>query len=49
MDLHVKPTSKHQYLYIKSCHPKHCNTAIPYSQTKAFARSGRTSYGEEIN
>ena len=27
-DLHVKPTSRHQYLHPKSCHPKHCKTAI---------------------
>ena len=31
-DLHVKPTSKHEYLHTKSCHRKHCKTAIPYSQ-----------------
>ena len=31
-DLHVKLTSKHQYPHTKSSHPKHCKTAIPYSQ-----------------
>ena len=37
-DLHVKPTSKHQYLHTKSCHPKHCKTAIPYSQALRIKR-----------
>ena len=37
-DLHVKPTSKHQYLHIKSCHPNHCKTAIPYSQALRVKR-----------
>ena len=32
-DLHVVPTSKHQYLHTNSCHPKPCKTAIPYSQS----------------
>ena len=32
MDLHVKPTSQHQYLLSKSCHHKRCKTAIPYNQ-----------------
>ena len=33
-DLHVKPTSKHQYLHTNSCHRKHCEITIhvPYSQ-----------------
>ena len=31
-DLHVKPTNKHQFLCMDSCHPKHCKTIIPYSQ-----------------
>ena len=26
MDIHVKPTTKHQYLHTKSCHPKHSQT-----------------------
>ena len=30
--------NKHQYLYTKSCHPKHCNTAIPYSQALRIKR-----------
>ena len=38
-DLHVKPTSKHhQYLHTKSCHPKHCKTAIPCSQPLRIKR-----------
>ena len=37
-DIHVKPTSKHQYLHTKSCHPKHCKTAIPYSQALRIKR-----------
>ena len=37
-DLHVKPTSKHQYLYTKSCHLKHCKTAIPYTQALRITR-----------
>ena len=37
-DLHVKPTSKHQYLHTKSCHPKHCKTAIPLGQ-KCFCKA----------
>ena len=31
-DLYTKPTNKHQYLQIDSYHPRHCKTAIPYSQ-----------------
>ena len=31
-DLHVKPTDKHQYLQMDSCHPKHYKTVIPYNQ-----------------
>ena len=37
-DLHVKPTGRHQYLHTKSCHPKHCKTAIPYSQALRIKR-----------
>ena len=37
-DLHVKPTSKHQYLHTKSCHPKHCKIAIPFSQALRIKR-----------
>ena len=37
-DLHVKPTSWHQYLHTKSCHPKHSKTAIPYSQALRIKR-----------
>ena len=31
-DLYVKPTNKHQYLRMDSCHPKHCKAASPFSQ-----------------
>ena len=31
-DLHVKPTNKHQYLRMDSCHLFHCKASIPYSQ-----------------
>ena len=37
-DLHVKPTDKHQFLCMDSCHPKHCKTAIPYSQALRLRR-----------
>ena len=37
-DLHVKLASKHQYLHIKSCHPKHCKNIIPYSQALRINR-----------
>ena len=37
-DLHVKPTDRHQYLRMDSCHPKHCKTAIPYSQALRLLR-----------
>ena len=52
MDLHVKLTSKHQYLHAKSCNPKHGRTAIPYSQglrVKLICSRGRTSHWEQIN
>ena len=32
-DLYVKPTDKHQYLRMDSCHPLHCKASIPFSQT----------------
>ena len=38
--LHIKPTSKHQYLHTKRCHPQHCKTAIPYSQALRSKRIG---------
>ena len=31
-DLYTKPTDTHQYLDTRNCHPRHCKTAIPYSQ-----------------
>ena len=37
-DLHVKPTDKHQYLQMDSCHPQHCKTSIPYSQALRLRR-----------
>ena len=51
-DLHVKPTSKHQYLHTKIVI---LNTArLPYHivkllQLKEIVRSGRTYYREQIN
>ena len=38
MDLHMKPTNRHQYLHENSCHPKHYKTAIPYSQAVRLRR-----------
>ena len=38
MDLHIKPTSKHQCLQTKSCRSKHCKTAILYSQALRIKR-----------
>ena len=28
IDLHVKPTERHQYLHMDSCHPKHCTILL---------------------
>ena len=36
--LHHKSTDTHQYLAAKSCHPRHCNAAIPYSQALRIRR-----------
>ena len=30
--LYTKPTDAHNYLSFKSCHPRNCKSAIPYSQ-----------------
>jgi len=37
-DLYTKPTDTHQYLSPESCHPKHCTTSIPYSQSLRLRR-----------
>ena len=37
-DLYVKPTDKHQYLRMDSCHPMHCKASIPYSQALRLRR-----------
>jgi len=37
-DLYTKPTDTHQYLDTRSCHPRHCKTAIPYSQALRLRR-----------
>ena len=37
-DLFVKSTDTHQYLQASSCHPNHCKTSIPYSQTLRLNR-----------
>ena len=30
-DFYTKPTGKHQYLLILSCHPQHTKRSIPYT------------------
>lgn len=37
-NLYKKPTDRHQYLHFKSSHPRHCKTAIPYSQAHRYRR-----------
>ena len=37
-DLYTKPTDKHQYLHMDSCHPFHCKASIPYSQALPLRR-----------
>ena len=37
-DLYTKPTDTHQYLSPDSCHPRHCTTSIPYSQSLRIRR-----------
>ncbi len=32
-DLYTNPTDTHQCLSPDSCHPRHCSTSIPYSQS----------------
>ena len=31
IELYTKPTDKHQYLLVSSCHPQHTKRAIPFS------------------
>ena len=38
VDLYTKPTDTHQYLSASSCHPRHCKSAIPYSQALRIRR-----------
>ena len=38
IDLLMKSIDKHQYLCMKSCHPKHCKRAIHYSQMLCLHR-----------
>ncbi len=37
-DLYTKPTDTHQYLSPQSCHPRHCTSSIPYSQSLRIKR-----------
>ncbi len=37
-DLYTKPTDTHQYLSPQSCHPRHCTSSIPYSQSLRIRR-----------
>ena len=37
-DLYTKPTDTHQYLSPRSCHPAHCTTSIPFSQSLRIRR-----------
>ena len=37
-NLYVKPTDKHQYHRMDSCHPKHCKASIPFSQALRLRR-----------
>ena len=34
-DLYTKPTDKHQYLHVDSCHPFHCKASIPYTAKRS--------------
>ena len=38
MDLYTKSTDKHQHLNTKSCHPRHCKMAFPFSQVLRLHR-----------
>ena len=38
IDLYVKPTDTHQYLYSSPCRPYHCKKSIPYSQALQLNR-----------
>ena len=37
-DLYTKPMDTHQYLSPASCHPRHCTSSIPYSQSLRIRR-----------
>ena len=37
-DLYTKPTDTHQYLLSTSCHPRHCENGIAYSQALRLRR-----------
>ena len=41
-DLYSKPTDKHQYLYYRSCHPKHMKTSLPHSLPYVYEEYART-------
>ena len=38
IDLHVKPTDRHQYLHFSSAHPNHTKRFIVFSQTLCMDR-----------
>ena len=50
INLYVKPTDTHQYLYSSSCHP-YCKKGIPHSQTLGLNRicSDSTSFDRRCN
>ena len=50
-DLSTKPTDKHQYLHLSSCHPHHTKRYIPYSLALHLHRicSSHDSYIQRTN